>query len=180
MAELSRVYIDTCCLIDLVRIDLGHTLSTDKQNDAWHVKKLLEANRDGEVQIFTSTLTIAECRHAGENVKVTEAVKSQFSRLLMSGQYLRLVQMTPFIAQDARDLTWKHGLSLKGADSIHVASALDRKCTELLSADGRIKRLGDVGGSLAKLGLVAREARDTKALPEKYRQLELGSAEKLH
>src|SRR5690606_38501640 len=105
MAELRRIYIDTCCFVDVVRIDLGHLLTTDKEEDVWHVKKLLEANRDGEVAIYTSSLTIAECRHAGEGL-VTDAVKSQFSRLLMSGQYVRLVQMTPFIAQDARDLTW--------------------------------------------------------------------------
>lgn len=180
MAELRRVYIDTCCFIDLVRVELGHALSTDKQNDAWHVKKLLEANRDGEVIIFTSTLTIAECRHAGENVQITDTVKSQFTRLLMSGQYVRLVQMTPFIAQDARDLSWKQGISLKGADSVHVASALDRKCDELLSGDGRIKRLGEVGGALVSLGLATREARNTKSLPEKYRQLELGDGQTAH
>lgn len=62
-----------------------------------------------EVHLFTSTLTIAECRHVGDTV-LTEEVKSRFNRLLMSGQYLRLVQMTPFIASDARDLHWVHGI----------------------------------------------------------------------
>ena len=169
MAELRRVYIDTCCFIDLVRVAIGKAATTDKENDVWHVKKLLEAHRDGEVQIFTSSLTIAECRHGGEG-EVTPEVKSQFSRLLMSGQYVRLVQMTPFIAQDARDLTWAHGIALKGADSVHVASAIDRKCEELLTGDGRLGRLGAVGGPLQKFGLSCREGRNTECLPTKYRQ----------
>lgn len=180
MAELRRVYIDTCCLIDLVKIELGQLLTTDKQNDVWHVKKLLEANRDGELQVFTSTLTIAECRHAGANVPVSETVKSQISRLLMSGQYMRLVQMTPFIAEDAQDLSWKHGLSLKGADSVHVASALDRKCHELLTGDGRMVRIGVHSNALSGMGLDVCEGRSTKSLPEKYRQLELDDGQSVH
>jgi hypothetical protein len=174
MADQRRSYIDTCCFIDLVKTELGDTLTTDKQSDVWFLKKLLEANRDGEVELFTSTLTIAECRHAGQT-PVSEQVQSAFRRLLMSGQYVRLVQMTPFIAEDARDLTWKHGISLKGADSIHGASALDRKCDEMLTGNGRMIRLGGSGDALSRLGLAVREGRDTVCLPEKYRQLEFGN-----
>lgn len=169
MADIRRIYVDTCCLIDLVKVEIGRGLDADRENDVWHLKKLMEANRDGEVQLFTSTLTIAECRHAGEK-PVTDAVKSQFERLLMSGQYLRLVQMTPFIAQDARDLTWKDGINLAGADSIHVATALDRKCEELLTTDGRIGKLGAQAPALRNRGLVCCYARNTQCLPPKYRQ----------
>jgi predicted nucleic acid-binding protein len=130
----------------------------------------LEANRDKEVEIYTSTLTIAECSHAGDG-DISEPVKNAFSLFLMSGQYARLVQTTPFIGEDARDLRWKHGLPLKGADAIHVASALDRKCEELLTSDNRLKRLSTHQTVLAKLGLNIRPGRETLCLPEKYRQL---------
>ena len=109
MAGVRRVYVDSCCFIDLIRTELGKGLNDDKANDVWFLQKLMEANRDGEVALYTSTLTIAECRHGGDG-EVSEKVKSGFTRLLMSGQYVRLVQMTPFIAQDARDLSWNHGI----------------------------------------------------------------------
>lgn len=168
MADLRRVYVDTCSFVDLVK---GGG-AADKENDIWHLKRLMEAHRDGEVLLFTSTLTIAECRHAGASPP-PEAVKSQFTRLLMSGQYVRLVQMTPFIAQDARDLSWAHGINLRGADSIHVASAIESKCEELLTSDRRMGRVGQHADTLARFGLVCREARDTQCLPQRYRQQDI-------
>jgi hypothetical protein len=50
VAELRRVYIDTCCFIDLIRVEIGKGVDADKENDVWHVKKLLEAHRDGELE----------------------------------------------------------------------------------------------------------------------------------
>lgn len=178
MADLRRVYLDSCCFIDLVKTDVGKPLQDDKTRDVWHLKRLMEAHRDGEVLVFTSVLTIAECRHAGDD-DVSEVVKSLFNRLLMSGQYVRLVELTPFIAQDARDLRWVHGISgLRGADSIHVTSAVAMKCEEFLSANGALKRVGAQGGALSRFGLSVKGARDTTCLPAKYRQMELGDGNK--
>jgi hypothetical protein len=172
MADPRKVYLDTCCFIDLVKTELGEKFTTDKEHDVWFTKKLMEAHRDGEVLLYTSTLTIAECRHAGEQ-QLSQTTKSAFTRLLLSGQYVRLVQMTPFIAQDARDLTWQHGINLRGADSIHVASAIDRKCEELLTGDGRILKLSAQSVALQPFGLTVCEARQTTCLPSKYLQLNL-------
>jgi hypothetical protein len=118
MAGERKSYLDACCFIDMVRTKIGKILTKDRETDVWFLKRLLEANRDGEVEIYTSTLTIAECSHGGDG-DISPTVKSELNRLLMSGQYVRLVQMTPFIAVDARDLRWNHGIALKGADSIH-------------------------------------------------------------
>lgn len=179
MTDLQRVYLDSCCFIDMVKTKVGKKLASDRELDVWHLKRLLEANRDNEVQCFTSTFSIAECSHDGEG-KVSEAVKSEFNRLLMSGQYVRLVQMTPFIAQDARDLRWNHGLNVKGADAIHVASAVAMKCDEFISCNGKLERLLKLKSGIAKLGLQIRRGKDTVCLPAKYRQLELenGKGEK--
>src|SRR4051812_11048096 len=90
MADLARVYIDSCCFIDMVKVSIGTALVADREKNVWYLKRLLEANRDREVEIFTSAITIAECTHAGEE-KIKDSVKSQFARLLTSGQYVRLV-----------------------------------------------------------------------------------------
>jgi predicted nucleic acid-binding protein len=172
MVDVRKIYMDACCFIDMVKIKVGKVVTQERESDVWHLKRLLEANRDKEIEIYSSTISIAECSHAGDN-DISAPVKSEFERLLMSGQYVRLVQLTPFIATDARDLRWVHGINLKGADSIHVASALAMKCEEFLSANGRLERLGSAGNTLARLGLHVRNGRHTQCLPEQYRQLTL-------
>ena len=181
MADVQKVYLDSCCFIDMVKTKVGRKLANDREVDVWTLKRLLEANRDGEIHCFTSTLSIAECSHDGDG-KVTDDVKSEFNRLLMSGQYIRLVQMTPFIAQDARDLRWTHNFNVKGADGIHVASALAMKCDEFLSSNGKLERLLKSKTAFAKLGLAVKRGKDTGCLPAKYRQLELenGKTGKAH
>jgi hypothetical protein len=172
MPDQRRLYIDSCCFIDMVKIGVGKTLTEDREQDVWFLKRLLEANRDGEVQIFSSTLTIAECTHVGDN-KLSDGVKSQFSRLLTSGQYLRLVQLTPFIAESARDLRWEKGINLKGADSIHAASDLEMHCEEFLTSNGRFERINAYTRQFTRLGLSIKTGRNTDCLPAKYRQLHL-------
>jgi predicted nucleic acid-binding protein len=172
MTDAIKTYVDACCFIDMVKTKVGKTLEQGREHDVWHLKRLLEAHRDKEIEIYTSTLTIAECSHGGDG-DTSPVVKSEFTRLLMSGQYVRLVQLTPFIAVDARDLRWNHGMAIRGADAIHVASALAMKCEEFLSSNGRLARLGLAGTTLAKLGLHVRSGKDTQCLPEKYRQLKL-------
>jgi predicted nucleic acid-binding protein len=172
MPDLRRVYVDSCCFIDMVKFAVGHSELNEREKDVWTLKKLLEAHRDKEIKVFTSTLTIAECTHIGE-IKLSERVKSEFTRLLMSGQYLHLVQITPFIATDARDLRWNHGINLRGADGIHVACALAMKCEEFLSCDEKLTRVEAQGDKLLNLGLSPRRAAATLCLPEQYRQLGL-------
>ncbi|WP_438275807.1 type II toxin-antitoxin system VapC family toxin [Nitrobacter sp.] len=172
MVDVRKVYMDACCFIDMVKVKVGKVVTQDRDIDVWHLKRLLEANRDKEIEIYSSTISIAECTHAGEN-DISPSVKSEFDRLLMSGQYVRLVQLTPFIATDARDLRWIQSINLKGADSIHVASALAMNCEEFLSSNGRLARLGNAGNALVRLGLQVRGGRQTRCLPERYRQLTL-------
>ncbi|HEX5281813.1 MAG TPA: hypothetical protein VFW28_17165 [Micropepsaceae bacterium] len=72
-------------------------------------------------------------------------------------------------------MKWTHGMDLKPADSIHVASALEMKCEELLSSDKRIRRLLSDAAALTKFGINVRNGRETQCLPAKYRQLEMGN-----
>lgn len=172
MADLPRIYVDACCFIDMVKTEVGAKIESDREIDVWHLKRILEANRDNEVEVYTSTLSIAECQHVGEE-DVSDAVKQRFSGLLMSGQYVRLVELTPFIAQDARDLRWTRNIALKGADSVHVSSALDRRCGEFLTSNGRFEKVDRYSGALSKIGLHVRRGKETQLLPSKYRQLNL-------
>ena len=171
MADLRRAYIDSCCFIDIVKTSVGQMLSTEKEEDVWFLKRLLEANRDGEVVLFTSTMTVAECSHVGEQ-RLSDKTKSEFNRLLTSGQYVRLVQATPFIAQDARNLRWDSGIELRGMDSVHVASALAMKCEEFISSNGKLIKVQAQGAKLQRLSLYPKRAKDTAILPAKYLQLD--------
>jgi hypothetical protein len=78
------------------------------------------------------------------------------------------------IAESARDLRWVHDMSLKGADAIHLASALDRSCEEFITLDNRIGRIKNKE-KFAALGLRLIEGRATTCLPDKYRQLAFGA-----
>lgn len=171
MTNVRRIYIDSCGFIEMIKVEVGKQVASEREKDVWHMKKLLEANRDKEVEIFTSILTVAECTHVGEP-DVSDEVKAAFTNILSSGQYVKLVQTTPFIGEDARDLRWRHGIRLRGADAIHVATALDRKCEELLTTNGRLQRLLSHEGALRNLGLRVGAGRTTTCLPDKYRQIE--------
>jgi predicted nucleic acid-binding protein len=167
MADKARVYMDSCCFIDMAKQAIG-TLPTHRNQDVWYCWKLLEANKDGEIEVLTSVLTIAECTHADGNSD--QKVRDLFTRVLMSGQYVQLVQPTPFIAADARDLRWQHGLTLRGADALHVASALFLKATDFLTTDDKIVKSATAIGTL---GLRVSSPAKTGCLPMRYRQEEI-------
>jgi len=162
MPDLPRV--ESCCYIDAAKdtIGIGDKNRTD---DVWFFRQLLQAHMAKEIEVFTSVLTIAECTHAQGNAD--ERVRGLFERLLMSGQYCVLIQPTPFIAADARDLRWKHGMTLRGADGLHVASALDRKCQEFLTTDRKIM---DHAVKINALGMRVLAPSATACLPDRYRQ----------
>jgi hypothetical protein len=63
-------------------------------------------------------------------------------------------------------------MSLRGADSVHLASALDRSCEEFVTLDSRISKISNKE-KFAKLGLRLIEGRSTTCLPEKYYQLQM-------
>lgn len=173
MAKLKRVYFDNTVFVDVVKVDLGKPVEDDRQRDVWMAKRLMDAHRDKEVQVMTSMFTIAECTHAGEG-DISERARFLISKLLTSGDYVHLIQMTPFMATDARDLRWKHGINLKGADAFHAASAISEGCEELVTSNGRFGRLYKHKDAFDALGVRIIHAAETLCLPTKYRQIEFG------
>jgi len=167
MPEKPRIYIDAAPFIDLVKVKVGAGITSDISRDAWAVENLLAAAREGLILVFTSTLTIAECTHVGDPVKLN-AAKPFFYGLLASGKSgVRLVQTTFSIVERARDLRWLNQVGLKGADAVHVASALHMQCDELLTGDGRIHREASL---LAPMNLRVTRPGDTRLLPAKFQQ----------
>jgi predicted nucleic acid-binding protein len=165
---------DSCCFIDAVKQDVGN-LPSDRNADVWHIKKLLEAHRKGDVVVYTSMLTLAECVavEAGQ-AEVPQDVQDRFRILLTNGQYLILAQPTPRTADMARDLRWKEKLVLGGPDAIHVATALEVNAVEMLSTDDRLngaKMAAAVSHLSNRLRII--RASDTRCLPGDYLQGEL-------
>jgi predicted nucleic acid-binding protein len=162
---------DACCFIELALQTIRKN-GMDREDDLWFLKELLNAAYDGEIEVLTSTLSIAECAHAKGDV--SDDVKSLFRRFLTSGRYVFLVQDSVLVAEKARNLRWVHDLSFGGADSIHLASALELKCEEFLTWDNRPHANAT---ALNDLALPIRFPRDTHCLPDKYRQGNLAAGQ---
>jgi hypothetical protein len=94
MADAPRIYVDAAPFIDLVKVRVGVGIPDGQQKDAWVLDRVLQAARDGVLDVFTSTLSIAECTHVSDPGKFEEA-KPFFLGLLASGKSgVRLVQTT--------------------------------------------------------------------------------------
>jgi predicted nucleic acid-binding protein len=172
MPTKPKVYIDSCGFIDAVKQSVG-VLPSDRDADVWHIKKLMEAHRDGKISVLTSYLTLAECVaiEAGQ-ATVPEDAKEQFRRLLNSGQYVELLEQTPRTGQISQNLRWKHELVLAGADALHFAAALEASVDEFITTDERLKRPKVTASidALGAIGLRLVRGAATQCLPDLYRQ----------
>ena len=163
-----RIYFDSCQIIDLVKYRLQMPAASDRQKDAWFTDRLIHAAKQQMIELFTSTLTIAECTHVSDRKKDKDA-QPFFLGVLASGKSgFALVQPTVPIVEQARNLRWIHEIALKGADAIHVASALAMKFDEFITTDTKVL-LGQAG-TLAKLNLRVCRPKDTNLLPAEFLQ----------
>ncbi len=170
MPEKPRIYIESAPLIDLVKSRVGVSGQEDRARVVFFVEQALEAAKAGDVEVFSSALTIAECTHVNDPAKL-EAAKPFFMGLLASGKSgIRLIQTTISVVERARDLRWFSGVALGGADAIHVASALHLRCDELWTGDGKMLARS---ATLRPLGLRVCQPQATSCLPAKYLQSQL-------
>ena len=163
-----RIYIETPPLIDVIKGRVGVPLTADRESDLWHTEQCLRAALDGEIEVVTSMLTISECRRAKQDQPATEEMKRIIRSVLTSGKVFSLAELTQTIAERARDLEWDDDINLKGADAVHVATAIKTGCKEFFTMDGRgpLKN----AGKIAALGLKVIRPADTALLPPEYRQ----------
>jgi predicted nucleic acid-binding protein len=173
MPTEPRIYLDSCCFIEMAKHDL-HAINSIPDSDIWYYRKLLEASRNGDIKVFTSLLTISECLHVkskNDKVILNDEVKRLFTGILTSGRSgVTSIQPSLFIIERARDLNWIYNLSLRAMDRLHVASALEVGCSEFITTDGGIHSKSQ---ELNDQGLAIIYARNTTVLPAEYRQLAL-------
>jgi hypothetical protein len=175
MPSKSIVYIDSCGFIDVVKQAVGK-LPANREDDVWHIKKLLEAHRAGAVQIVTSFLSIGECVAIEKGqASVPMDVQENFRKLLTSGQYVALRQQTPRTALIAQNLRWQHNLVLGGPDALHFAAAIEASATEFITTDDRLlkPKAAAAAAVLAQAGVRLIRGAATMCLPEEYRQGEM-------
>jgi predicted nucleic acid-binding protein len=142
-------------------------LPLDHADDADMTVRLLRASRDGAIECWTSMMAIAEVLRVGEGPPDVQ-VQLRIQNLLLSGRDGVFVHgISPSVVIKARDLYWVDGLKERAADRLHVATALDLGCVEILSVDGRLARKFD-RTKIASCAL--RSARETRNLPDEYRQ----------
>ncbi len=163
---LTRVYLDACCFIEMLKEE--RKIPLDHPEDADITRRLLQASRDGKIEVWTSMMTVAEVLSIDRTQSPDDGLKNRIDRLLLSGRDgVKVHGMSPFVAIRARDLYWNEGLKEKAADRIHIATALDLGCDEILSVDGRLKKKFNrsIIGQCALRGV-----KDTRNLPGEYRQ----------
>lgn len=167
---------DACCFIDAVKQSVGN-LPNERIDDVWHIKKLLEAHHAGEVLVITSFLSVAECVAVDSGqIAVPVEVQDQFRRLLTSGQYLALVQQTPKTGTIIQDMRWQQQIVLKGADALHIATALEHDAQEFISTDDRLRKpkIAEAAVKLKAKGIRFIRGSDSQLVPDRFRQGELG------
>lgn len=165
----NRVYMDACCIIEAAKGRLGKPL-THGAEEADYAQRVIRAGREGLLDVYTSTLSVAECLHVGEKPPPDD-VKELFESLLLSGRDgITPVEPTPFVVERARDLAWDRHIWGRSVDLVHLASAIEIGAEELLTVDGR---LAEKIGVQEIDGCRIIPARMTNLLPMKYRMGDL-------
>ena len=102
----------------------------------WEVAEhILRESEQGQYQLYTSTITLAEVRRIRErNVELTETELNTVSRFFRN-EYLRVSAVTREIAEKAQILGAQYGIW--PMDAIHLAAAIQLQCDVLLVWDKR-------------------------------------------
>lgn len=170
MPSKPKLYVDSCCIIESLKGDVG-TEDPARAGGLDMLRRLLQAARDDRLVMFTSLLTVAEVVKAGDT-PIDNDLKRRIERLILSGRDgLTTIGLSPLIVLRARDLAWNDGLSsVKGADRVHLAAAIVSGASEFLSWDNRLgKKLNK--SSIGGLRLI--EPSSTALLPDDYRSDDL-------
>lgn len=167
---VPSIYLEANVLIDMA--EHRDNSSPGPSANIWFCRQALRAARAGDVRVFTSIISVAECTSVAPGLpRPPDDVKRFFETLLMSGKSgVTLVGLTQSIAVRARDLRWNFGVNLKGADCIHVATAIASGCEEIWSRDGGIHKNQDL---LKELRITATLPMSTQLLPQEYLQDDL-------
>ncbi len=172
MSTTPRIYSDANPIIELAKWS-KKAHDPAREADLKTMEQLLKAANNRLVDMFTSSISVAECVAVGDDWGPD--VQEFFNGVLTSGRLLALVQDTIFVTEYARDLRWKHNVRLSGMDAIHVASAIEAKCTEFLTWDLGINNKSKIKVDfLAGQGIRCVTPSQTQCLPPLYGPNSLG------
>lgn len=168
MANTAHVYMDTCCFVEVAQ----NAPTPGRENDIWFIEQLLRAAQARDIILHTSILTVAECQFVVGRTE--DETREIFDHVLTSGQVAKIINPTVFTGKLATKLFWQDKIALKGADLLHVASAIEKKCIEFVTFDGadkpRAKSPFKNAERLQKMGLRVVRPSQTQVLPAAYRQ----------
>jgi len=137
----DRRYWDSCAF-------LGHLSNeTDKADKC---EAVLSAAEEGRLDIVTSALTLTEVIKTKGGPALPKG-EEQKIRDFFEHSWIIVREVDRFIAEQARDLIWAHGL--KPYDAIHLATALNLKLAVMDTFDGDLMKLtGKLGNPRLAIG----------------------------
>jgi predicted nucleic acid-binding protein len=111
------------------------------EEEKWDdVNQALNKAKDGELLIVTSALTLAEVVKVNAELKLSPDQR-QMVKALFEEPYIAVTAVTPITGEIARDLVWDFNIDPK--DSVHVATAIERRVPVFHCYDGRLKKKGE-------------------------------------
>ncbi len=132
--DIERIYFDSCAFIEMIGFKHdSDRFSAEEKERAWFCWRLLKASQDKALKVFTSALTINEClyvkdkdRNPIDSGEEFDNIKRLFRSIFESGKSgVYLVELTPPINIEARNLFWEGGIQIRKAmDRIHLATAI--------------------------------------------------------
>lgn len=128
MAKPIKVYWDTCVWLRLIKGETYHD----------RCEYIVERARKGEVEIWTSVLTLAEAyrKNCGDDQHVRLPAAKDVELLDFVNQaFVKLVQVDLELASLARQLCRDHARLKKANDGIHLASAILYNADEMHTTD---------------------------------------------
>ena len=96
-----------------------------KEVDYEQCKGVIQKADQGEIQIITSALTIAEVIYLKEQEKI-DRIKSDEICRFFENEYIIPINVDRVVAEMARNLLWNYE-TLRPKDALHVASAIKAK-----------------------------------------------------
>lgn len=135
-----RIYWDSCVYIDCIQ-------QTPGRHDV--LDEIIEEAKNNRIILVASTLVLAEVSKL-DGLTISIAEQARKIRDFFENNFIQVRGVTRRIAEEASDLGRKH--SIKPADAVHVATALDYECVSLQTFDGVPKCHGKLIGLDGKIG----------------------------
>jgi predicted nucleic acid-binding protein len=130
--KVSRLYIDTCCIIYLIE--------AASPFHATVARRLVRHSTTPSATLLTSRLARLECRT--KPLRDEDAVLLARYETFFGAQRFRLVDLSPEVIERATDLRAKYGF--KTPDALHLATAILENVDVVLTGDRDLEKCAEV------------------------------------